>query len=264
MPSSFREWNQRWGAPRGFSGYPWPLRGTRFDVRKRGPFAYQTNNTTREFEYPWVYEQVTQRGTGLTVVDVGGSLAGMQFVLAKAGYRVINVDPGVKAGGLGWDIDLKLHRWLCRRLGADVEMISASLADSGLESATADVVVCVSALEHFSDADLETTASSLQRILKPDGLAVFTVDCFLDVTPFTDLARNDWGRNIAINDFLEQAGLQLESGDPNELHGFPEFRPAEVLKRLSELHVGQHYPCLAQCFTATPKHSLITNCTRDS
>jgi len=174
----------------------------------------------------------------------------MQFVLAMDGHRVINVDPGVKAGGLGWEVDPDVHKWLCKRLGTSVEVIAETLVNAGLQDATADVIVCVSALEHFSSADLESTAVAIRSILKPSGLAVFTVDCFLDLAPFTDLQHNVWGRNIAINEFLRTASLELVSGNPAELHGFPKFNTEYVLKRLPELHVSRDYPCLAQCFTA--------------
>lgn len=253
IPQKYLDWNSKWGAPYGRKGYGWPLRGTRFDIRRRGPFAWQTNNSTREFEYPWAYDEISSRGPRQTIVDVGASLGGMQFALALMGHTVIAVDPGLKAGGLGWDVDLDMHKWIGKRLNAPVRIISESLANADLGKGVADIVLCVSSLEHFSDQDLAATSATLPSILKDDGLVVMTVDCFLDVVPFTRQPTNRWGRNISIPDFLSQASLELKAGHRNELVGHEEFVPERILSNLSNYHVGQFYPCLAQCFTATKR-----------
>jgi hypothetical protein len=254
IPPKYAEWNRRWGAPMGRPRYGWPFRGTRFDVRRRGPFAWQGNNSTREFEYPWAFDRIAQKGNGkgknLTVVDIGGSLGGMQFVLAKTGHRVINVDPGLRAGGLGWEVDPVTHQWLCQRLGASVEIVSKTLAEANLPARTADVILSISSLEHFSDDDLWSTAEYIPTLLKDDGLVVMTVDCFLDVQPFTGQPANKWGRNVSIADFLRRAELALSDGIDSELMGFDGFSPERVLSNLSQYYVGSSYPCLAQCFTA--------------
>ena len=70
-----------------------------------GPFAFQDNNTSREFEYPWAFHSVSIH-RGIRVVDVGGSLAGFQFVLARTGADVLNIDPGEHSSGLGWPVPL--------------------------------------------------------------------------------------------------------------------------------------------------------------
>src|SRR3954451_17219804 len=108
LPPSYREFNGRWHAPWGAPvGRRARLLGTksRTGMRHRGPFAWQPNNTTREFEFPWAYEQITSLGAGLTVLEIGGGMSGLQFVLARDGHRVINVDPGLKARGRGWEVD---------------------------------------------------------------------------------------------------------------------------------------------------------------
>jgi hypothetical protein len=163
---------------------------------------------------------------------------------------VITIDPGLKAGGLGWEVDLQTHKWLSKRLDAEVEIIPETLARANLPVGCADIVLCISSLEHFSDDDLISTARKLPNVLKPDGIAVMTVDCFLDIYPFTIEQRNMWGRNISVSDFLGEAGLDLRSGNPSELVGFPGFEAQEILRGLPRYHVGRQYPCLAQCFTA--------------
>lgn len=248
LPPTYADWNRRWGAPLGRPGYrSWPLRGTRADARARGPFAFQLNNSIREFEYPWVYEQVTTLGPRRTVIDVGGSLGGMQYVLAAEGHRVTNVDPGLAAAGRGWELSPAQHQRLGEAFGGPVRLIAKPLQDADLPDASADAVLCVSAMEHFAPADLDAVATHIPRVLKPGGVAILTVDLFLDVAPFTDRATNTFGRNIDVRAWLEAAGLELVTGTRAELNGFPEFSANAVLRDLSKYHVGREYPALAQC-----------------
>lgn len=252
LPEEFKEWNLRWKAPHGGLGFSrWPLRYSRFDLRRRGPFAWQSNNSTREFEYPWAYKAITKRSDKkLTIVDVGGSTGGMQFVLAVEGHTVYNIDPGMNAKGLGWDVDANQHEVLCRVFDAPVRLIPKTLEDAKLGDESADVILCISSLEHFSPSDEESFASEICRILKPGGLLVMTVDLFLDVTPFAKNKSNKWGRNIDIKVFLEKTRLQLVEGCTAELNGYEDFNTQDVLGSIGEYHVGKGYPCLAQCFVA--------------
>src|SRR5437763_7873978 len=124
LPPEFVAWNQKWGAPFGRPGYgSWPLKGSRFDAAKRGPFALLQNNSTREFEYPWVYAELAKLGPKRTIVEIGGSIGGMQFVLAGEGHTVINVDPGLTATGRGWELNAGLHGRLARCFNAPVTQI---------------------------------------------------------------------------------------------------------------------------------------------
>src|SRR5487761_1168151 len=97
-PPQRREFEQRWGSP---FGYRSVARRALFKIgqqlnwlslqgRAIGPFGFQSNNATRAFEYPWAFHAVPV-GVGHTVIDLGGSLGGLQFVLAATGAKVINV-----------------------------------------------------------------------------------------------------------------------------------------------------------------------------
>ena len=250
LPPEFAAWNDTWAAPHGRPGYAgWPFKGTRIDARRRGPFAFQANNSTREYEYPWAYHEIIKAGGKRTVIDVGGSLCGLQFVLALEGHEVINVDPGLTAEGLGWDVSAGGHRRLCDCF-APVALIPKPIQDAGIPDSRADVVVCISALEHFGDTDMAAAAEHMPRILKPGGLAVLTIDLFLDLEPFTDQTENRWGRNMNVKRWLDSTGLELVVGTPAELYGFPGFSANAVLRDLSNYHVGHGYPAMAQCVVA--------------
>ena len=250
IPPAYLRWNRRHGAPRGRPG-------RRLDVltpstawtRWRGPFAWQGNNGTRAWEYPWAFHQTAARGRALRVVEVGGGLSGLQWVLARAGHRVINIDPGPSARGLGWELDPARHALLSRAFGASVELRVTTLGEAALPDASVDVLLAVSALEHFAPEDIDDFAAHARRVLAPGGVAVLTADLFLDVEPFTSAPSNAYGRNVDIRAFLDDAGLVLAQGDRAELHGFPQFSADAIQCRLSRYFVGD-YPALAQCIVA--------------
>jgi SAM-dependent methyltransferase len=254
LPDEFIHWNRRWGSPFGRDVprwlTPWLPRQGRLESRWRGPFAYQSNSTTRRFEFPWTYGEIAARGQSLDVVEIGGGLSGMQFVLAGEGHRVINVDPGVAADGRGWKLDVDAHARLCRYFGAPVDLRSTTISGAGLADASVDVLLCISAIEHFAPAEVEEVAEQMRRVLRPGGIAVLTIDLFLDLCPFTREASNHYGRNLDVRSFLAAGGLELRSGEPAELLGFDEFSSEKVLADLSRFAIGESYPALSQCLVA--------------
>lgn len=251
LPSKFREWNARWGAPFGarLTKYV-PLR-TRYNPvvgRILGPFAYQPNSRTRMVEYPWAFCCAgIQRG--MSVLEVGGALSGFQFVLARHGARVTNVDPFVDYGGQcrypGGPV--ALHQRLNRTFGTEVTLIPSTLPRAGLGEATFDRAYCISTIEHLSRSDLAVTLQEIRRVLKPGGLLIVTTDLFLNLAPFTKRSKNRYGANISIRAIVEESGMRLVSGDMKELCGFPEFETERVLSTLEEYSIGD-YPALAQLF----------------
>jgi SAM-dependent methyltransferase len=219
------------------------------EARWRGPFGWQgRNNSSRLFEYPWAYHAVRRHGRALRVLEVGGGLSGLQFVLALEGHQVINVDPGQE--GLEWRSQPDLHRRLGRALSAGVQLYDKKIDSLEAESRSFDVILSVSALEHFSSDDLAALAAAIRRLMKQDGVVVMTIDLFLDLKPFSKLEENRWGRNLDIRQFLEMAGLRLEAGNPAELFGYPEFSPSDIMGNLSEYLIGDGYPTLTQCVVA--------------
>lgn len=251
LPPGYDEWNQKWHAPHG-RDVPEALRKVpdlwRWRTRYAGPFAFQANNSTRRFEYPWAYHAVPIKA-GTVAVDLGGGVSGFPFTIASAGASVVNVDPFLDYGS---SVDYRyvdpplLIERLNRVLGTAVRLIPRDLVGAALPGASVDVVYCISMLEHL---DLEARAEALGevgRILKPGGHLVLTVDLFLDLVPFTRRATNRYGTNVDVAEIVDQSGLSLVEGRRAELFGYPEFDAGHVQSRLSEFLIGT-YPALAQC-----------------
>ena len=89
---AFVEWNRQWGAPAGYRfalKLPWRVRMQSLMARYvAGMFAFQSNSTSREFEYPWAWDIGNVR-PGMTCVDIGAGHSGFPFVLNARGARSI-------------------------------------------------------------------------------------------------------------------------------------------------------------------------------
>ena len=180
----------------------------------------------------------------LRVLDIGGSLAGLQFVLDREGCEVVNVDPGEDSRGRGWPVRPETFERLNRAFGTQVTLRNCFVEQAKLEDASFDRAVSISVLEHVPEHDLESILNHVRRALKPGGLFVVTLDLFLDVEPFAPAKSNIFGHNIDARWLVETSGLELVSGNRAELHGFPEFEPERIRAR-DDLLVGR-YPAMVQ------------------
>ena len=214
----------------------------------RGPFAFQPNNSTRRFEYPWAFHAVPVR-PGMTAVDLGGGLSGFQFALACSGAAVTNVDPfsdyGSTVGYQTIDPAGTIAR-LNRIYRTAVRLMRCDLVAAALPGASVDTVYCISTLEHLAADQRAATLGEVGRILRPGGHLVLTVDLFLDLAPFTDRDANRYGTNVDIAEVVEQSAMKLVAGNLDELFGFPQFDARQVQAKLSEYLIGG-YPAVAQC-----------------
>lgn len=247
LPPLHEAWNRRWGAPYG-RAWRHALRRQRlrfFLPRLVGPFGFQPDNAiTRRFEYPWAFHAVPVRA-GMRALEIGGSLAGLQFALAQTGLSVVNVDPGEKAT-MGWPVNQRSIARLNRAFGTDVELRSSFLEEAGLPPGSFDLVYSISTIEHIPPEALPSLMAEVNRLLVPGGHLVLTVDLFLDLAPFSYETENIAGRNIDIHGLVEATGLELVQGDRSELLGYPEFDAKRVMGKLFSYQYGVYYPAVAQ------------------
>ena len=252
LPMAYTEWSRKWGAPFGFPFAQELIHQTDMPLevaaRLAGPFAFQANNTTRSFEYPWAFEQI-DHSSPKDIVDVGGGVTGMQFVLSMLGHRVRTVDPGLASTDYGWGSRLLGHESLNAVFSTSVAVHPCYLEDAGLAKRSFDYVTCISTMEHAPFDRVVSLIDTALELLKPGGRLVATVDLFLNLAPFTSREMNEFGTNIDIAAALGEVRTahKLVTGLPSQLNGFPEFDSNAVLSHLEDYWVGS-YPCLCQCF----------------
>lgn len=254
LPREYVEFNKRFWAPFGRSfpmmdfikSISWSL-----FVKLSGPFSVQPNNTLREFEYPWAYSQFRPR-EGTSVLEIGGGLSGFQFVLARAGMKVVNVDPGMAAKGVGWTCNEANIRQLNKIFGTRVELQNTTAAEAELADESFDCAYSISVIEHLPEDEIIDVMKHVYRCLKPGGLFILTVDLFLNLFPFTDRMSNEYGKNVDVKWLVGLSPFVLERGEKSELFGYPEFSPGAILRKLEDFYLGQ-YPALSQCLVLRKK-----------
>ena len=247
LPLRYQLWNLKWGAPsgrliRGFISRE--RRATRWAAPLVGCFAYQGNNTTRAFEYPWAFEALSL-APGMRVLEIGGGLSGFQFVIDQSGCEIVNVDPGEEFHTSGWPLTVETVSRLNRLFDTRVELKRCLLDEAGLPAESFDRVVSISVFEHVPEPALETIFREVRRVLRPGGTLVLTIDLFLNVQPFASAFSNEYGHNVSVKWLVEASGLELIHGRQEELCGYPDFRPEDIDKRRAEFLIGK-YPAMVQ------------------
>jgi SAM-dependent methyltransferase len=250
LPERYQNWNDRHGAP---FGRPIPekrlfdyFRPSRSPEQLQGPFSIQSNNTTREFEYPWAFESA-QLEPRLRVVELGGGLSGFQFVLDQCGCHVINVDPGMEARGRGWPCDSASMGRLNHLFGTRVELRNTTIENANLPDNSVDRVFSISVVEHLTDPDIATAMKHIHRCLVPGGLFISTIDLFLNLHPFCSRITNEFGRNQDIRRLIEAGNWEIVRGIREQLLGFESFSADAILSNLEKYLVGRYYPTMVQC-----------------
>lgn len=219
-----------------------------FVQRGRGPFAFQGNSSTRAYEYPWTYSRLSRKEHS-RILEIGGGLSGLQFVLSREGHEVHNTDPFVDFGQGGYNVDaVREHSKINRLFGANVVLHPSTLREAHLEPPF-DEAYCVSTIEHMDTADIETTLNEVSALLIPGGQFVLTIDLFLNVRPFTTRETNRWGQNVSVAWIEETLGFDLMTGDRRELYGYDAFSADWVLSHLEDYAVNPESAQLAQLVT---------------
>jgi 2-polyprenyl-3-methyl-5-hydroxy-6-metoxy-1,4-benzoquinol methylase len=243
-------WNRKWGAPFGYQYRDTlahraiaKMMGDRFRLRRGGPFSIQGNSDTRHFEYPWAFHAAEVKH-GLKVLEVGGGLSGLQFVLSREGCDVLNVDPGMERQG--WSANPQEIARLNRAFGTSVRIMNCGIQEAELKAGSFDRVLSISVLEHVPADIIMRGMHNIHAALKPGGLCVLTVDLFLDLAPFSERDENAYGRNIPIPSLHKGLDFELALGKREELYGFPEFDPKVILGNLPTYFLSVRYPVLTQ------------------
>ena len=245
LPDKFAAWNRVHGAPFGRDRLRYKIFHRFYSVealqRLRGPFAIQSNNTTRTYEYPWAY-YAAELGTHKKIVEIGGSLSGLQFILSREGHDVTNIDPGV-----GWPLDevsiLKMNSWF----NSSVKLKRCTIDRANLSESDYDLFLSVSVIEHLREEEIREVMEHAYRCLRPGGRFVITLDLFLNIEPFSRRASNELGKNQNVRWMVEVSRMRLVSGERSQLFGYPEFDTEAILASLEKYLIGIHYPVLTQC-----------------
>jgi SAM-dependent methyltransferase len=170
-------------------------------VARRGGLAeYQTYS--RIWEYPWLWFQLENAPTTLSVLDVGSERSAFPWLLASKGFDVTVSDVTAKY----WDL------WKSAQQSLDVKprLRILDTQDLSLPTSTVDVYQSVSILEHV--ADKAKALAEAARVLRPGGLLLMTFDICEGETGMTFPEWNGRAVSMAELDQLFESNRWFESG----------------------------------------------------
>jgi SAM-dependent methyltransferase len=132
---------------------------------------------SRQWEYPYVWTNISHLGHGARILDVGSGITFFPFMLTAAGFQIECCDA---------DDELDLadrFRRAGKMTGLGTEFTAGSLGEVGYQRGAFDAAICVSVLEHVDRAARAEMVDAFTAVVRPGGRLVVTCD--------VDLGRND-------------------------------------------------------------------------
>jgi ADP-heptose:LPS heptosyltransferase/SAM-dependent methyltransferase len=175
-------------------------------ARRAGLLEY--NTYSRIWEYPWLWFQLESlKKRNLRILDIGSERSPFPWYLATQGFDVIVSDTTLNYR--------RLWKNARRSLGVSVTSCTLDAQQLALPTASVDVYLSVSVLEHVPEKLKAITEAA--RVLRPGGLLVMTFDL---CEPETGMSFPEWnGRAVSMHEFdkligsspwLDQAVMGLE------------------------------------------------------
>lgn len=198
------------------SDYPWPVD------------ALHTN--TRLWEYPFVWDVVRRHvAPSSRILDVGSALTFLPPFLARSGHAIVasDVEPRMKTWARElWD-GLRDHEVWRGITHDDLDYALADVTRLPFAPDSFDAVTNVSVLEHLPPAAMAQAVEAIARVLKPGGLLICTLDCWLRGEPMVNHTPLD---GTALEAYLHTVGRW--------------FRLVEepTLRHPADLITNRHYP----------------------
>lgn len=188
---------------------------------------YEANSRTRNWEYPWVINQIqdymrkkrVSSYKDLSIIDIGAANSCLQFYYAQKGVDYTNVDLSENS----------FDKTIAKGLGVSVKYIVSPFEKIKTDR-TYDLVLCVSMMEHAKRGNEKKILEKTSKILKSKSRAIFTLDWFFDYKIGESCL---WGHNPDCRKLIniaEKFGLKLIVGDKHYLSGYSEFNEKDIKK----------------------------------
>ena len=124
-------------------------------------YAHLIGNASLE-EYP-IPKLDLPPGAGRSLLDVGCNWGRWSIAAARAGYRVVGIDPSLGAA--------MAARRVARELGLDIRYVVGDGRWLPFAEETFDTVHSYSVLQHFSKENARKALAEVGRVLRPQGVA---------------------------------------------------------------------------------------------
>jgi SAM-dependent methyltransferase/uncharacterized protein YbaR (Trm112 family) len=205
-------------------------------------------------EYPIPVPRLAP-GHGRALLDLGCNWGRWSIAAARAGYRVVGIDPSLPAVQAAYDV--------AEQLGVEADFVVGDARFLPFAAGTFDAAFSYSVLQHFSKSDVRKTLAECARVLNADGVSLIQMANALGLRSVFHQAKRRfrepelfevryWTPRELEDTFSSLIGPSTTSIDgfltlnaqPNEAHLLP-ARYRTVVKVSEALRaVGQHLPWL--------------------
>ena len=103
-------------------------------------------------------------GRGRTLLDLGCNWGRWSIATARAGYRVVGIDPSLPAVQAAYDV--------AKQLGVQADFVVGDARFLPFANETFDAVFSYSVLQHFSKSDVRQTLTECARVLNAEGFSL--------------------------------------------------------------------------------------------
>lgn len=124
-------------------------------------------------------------GAGELLLDIGCNWGRWSIAGARAGYRVVGIDPSFEA--------IVAAGRIARQLDVDPEYVVADARRLPFPDGAFDVVFSYGVLQHFSKADVAVAVGEIARVLKPGGTSWVQMPNAFGLRSVYQLARRGFG-----------------------------------------------------------------------
>lgn len=159
------------------------------------------NHWSRAWEYPWAINAAAFAGH-CRILDIGGGGAPFADYLARLGHDCYVIDPSLRGGvNLSYDKNKSIFKNLrsvvfhslisilkintaeglhSKRKNNSIKYFSQGAQSTNFPDRYFDRVFCLSVLEHIPQTDWKKCVQEFERVLKPGGRLIITLDMNLD------------------------------------------------------------------------------------
>lgn len=154
------------------------------------PFVQEAIGATGGYLYEGLIGRLTEYpipeirlppGGGRNFLDIGCSWGRWSIAAARAGYRVVGIDPSL--------VGVRAARRVAKQLGVDVIFLVADARYLPFVSQSFDTTFSYSVLQHLSKADAQQALAEIGRVLVPGGTSLIQLPNALGIRSLYHQAR---------------------------------------------------------------------------
>jgi SAM-dependent methyltransferase len=221
------------------------MRGRRRALLQAGKMLAFPMDSTRYFEFDWVWERLQQRPTATHYLDVSSPrLLPVRYARQSSVRKAVFINPDAS------DLEITRECVTAAGIAEKCELHPAAIEQSELGSQQFDVVTSISVLEHI--ADDRSALRVIWQLIKPGGVLLLTLPCtavgydqYRDFNEYNLVPASDEGTYFFQRFYDERAlseRIYSIVGRPSSSAVYGERTPGFFIRNAEQKMRGLPYP----------------------